>query len=132
MKLSSLPALLILLCPALLPGQSRSRESKRPRVCVAIVDNASAVSAHVERLTERLVKNLRRGKVEAVAMESSTTKERTLRPTRQNTNEAEDKKCDYTLLTQIVEIRSHPAAPQTTKREGATVPSLECGGSFKR
>ena len=47
-------------------------------------------SAYVERLTERLVKNLQRGKVEAVAMESSTTKERTLRPTRQNTDEAED------------------------------------------
>ena len=58
-------------------------------------------------------------------MESSTTKERTLRPTRQNTDEAEDKQCNYTLLTQIVEIRAHPAAPQTTKRDGATVPSLD-------
>jgi hypothetical protein len=125
MKLSFLPALLILLCPALLPAQSRSRESKPPRVCVAIVDNASAVSAYVERLTERLVKNLQRGKVEAVAMESSTTKERTLRPTRQNTDEAEDKQCNYTLLTQIVEIRADPAAQQTTKRDGATVPSLD-------
>jgi hypothetical protein len=125
MKLSSLPVLLIFLCPALLLAQSRSRESKPPRVCVAIVDNASAVSAYVERLTERLVKNLQRGKVEAVAMESSTTKERTLRPTRQNIDEAEDKQCNYTLLTQIAEIRAHPAAPQTTKRDGAIVPSLD-------
>jgi hypothetical protein len=125
MKLSFLPAILILLCPALLPGQSRSRESKTPRVCVAIVDNASAVSVYVERLTERLVKNLQRGGVEAVAMESSTTKERNLRRTRQNTDETEDKQCNYTLLTQIVEIRAHPAAPQTTKRDGATVPSLD-------
>ena len=125
MKLSFLSAILILLCPALLPGQSRSRESKTARVCVAIVDNASAVSVYVERLTGRLVKNLQRGRVEAVAMESSTTKERTLRRTRQNTDEAEDKECNYTLLTQIVEIRAHPAAPQTTKRDGATVPSLD-------
>jgi hypothetical protein len=95
MKLSFLPTLLILLCPALLLAQSRSGESKPLRVCVAIVDNASAVSAYVERLTERLVTNLQRGKVDAVAMESSTTKERTLRPTRQNTDEAEDKQCNY-------------------------------------
>lgn len=125
MKLSLLPAILIPLCPALLLAQSRSCESNPPRVCVAVVDNASAVSAYVERLTERLVKNLQRGKVEAVAMESSTTKERTLTPTRQNTDEAGDKQGNYTLLTQIVEVRAHPAAPQTSKRDGATVPSLD-------
>jgi hypothetical protein len=100
---------------------------------VAVVDNASTISAYVERLTERLVKNLRRGKVEAVAMESSTTKERTLRPTRQNSDEADHRQCDYTLLTQIVEVRAHPATPQTTKRDGATVPSIDAadplGGS---
>jgi len=90
-----------------------------------MVANASTVSAFLERLTERLAKNLKRSKVEAVAMDSSTTMERKLRPTRQNAEEADDKQCDYTLLTQIVEARAHPAAPQTARREGAIVPSVD-------
>ena len=51
--------------------------------------------------------------------------ERKLRPTRRNTEEADDKQCDYTLLTQIVETRAHPAAPQTARRDGAIVPSVD-------
>jgi hypothetical protein len=82
-------------------------------------------SPNVERLTERLAKNIKSSQVEAVAMDSSTTKERTLRPTRQNTDEADDRQCDYTLLTQIVETRARPAAPQTSPRVGATVPSVD-------
>src|SRR6266852_3291828 len=101
-----LAALLILFCPVLLLAQSGSRESENPKVCVAMVANASTVSAFLERLTERLAKNLKRSKVEAVAMDSSTTMERKLRPTRQNAEEADDKQCDYTLLTQIVEARA--------------------------
>ena len=120
-----LAAVVIPFCPVLVLAQSSSRELKKPRVCVAIVDNASTVSAHVERLTERLVKNLRRNKLEAVAMDSSTIKGRTLRPTRQNTDEADDKQCGYTLLTQIVETRTNPAAPQTSPRAGAREPSVD-------
>jgi len=100
---------------------------------VAIVNNSSTVSAYVERLTESLAKNIKSSQVDAVALDSSTTKERKLRPTRQNTDEADGKQCDYTLLTQIVETRAHPAAPQTSPRVGATVPSLDAadplGGS---
>lgn len=118
-------ALLILLCPALLLAQSPSPESKNPKVCVAMVANASAVSAPLERLTERLAKSLKRGKVEAMAMDSSTIMDRNLRPTRLNVEEADDKQCDYTLLTQIVESRAHPAAPPTLRRNGATVPSVD-------
>ena len=125
MRLSVLSALVILVCSCLLPAQSRSRESDPPKVCVAMVYNASTVSAYLERLTERLVKNLRRGKVEATAMDSSTTKERTLKPTRPNIDEADTKQCNYTLLTQIVEVRAHPGALETTVHDGAIVPSID-------
>jgi hypothetical protein len=120
-----LAAMLIPFCPVLALAQSSSGESNKPRVCVAIVENASTVSAYEERLTERLVKDLRRNKLEAVAMDSSTTKEHTLRPTRQNTAEADEKQCGYTLLTQIVETRTSPAAPQTSPRDSARVPSVD-------
>ena len=77
-----------------------------PKICVANLANASTVSAFLERLPERLVRNIKRNKLEAVAMDSSTTMQRKLRPTQQNSDEAEDKQCDYTLLTQIVDTRT--------------------------
>jgi Skp family chaperone for outer membrane proteins len=86
-----LAAMSILLSPALFLAQSVAHESENPKVCVAMVANASTVSASLERLTERLAKNLKRSKVEAVAMDSSTAMERKLRPTRRNTEEADDK-----------------------------------------
>ncbi|MBZ5614339.1 MAG: hypothetical protein LAO23_10050 [Acidobacteriia bacterium] len=125
MRLSLLAAVVIPFCPVLALAQSSSGELKRPRVCVALVENTSTVSAYEERLTERLVKSLRRDKLEAVAMDSSTTKEHTLRPTRQNTDEADSKQCGYTLLTQIVETRTSPAAPETAPWAGARVPSVD-------
>jgi hypothetical protein len=51
-------ALLVLDCPVLLFGQAASRDSRTPRLCVATVSNASMASAHLDRLTERLVRNL--------------------------------------------------------------------------
>jgi hypothetical protein len=117
---------LILVVPALLSAQSEPHPSTIPKVCVATVANASTVSASLDRLTERIVKRIQRGKVDAVAMDSSTTMRPQLRPTRQNSDEAEDKQCDYTLLTQIVETRAHPAIPQTRNpRPGASVPSID-------
>lgn len=115
-------------------GLATPDELGTPRVCVATVSNASTVSAYVERLTERLVKSLKRDKVESLAMESSTTMQRKLKPTRLNLDEADDKQCEYTLLTQIVEVRTHPGVPQTTEpRPGAIVPSIDAadplGGS---
>lgn len=97
-----------------------------PKICVATVANASAVSAPLERLTQRLVKSIQGSKMKAVAMDSSTTMQPKLRPTRQNSDEAEEKQCDYTLLTQIVETRVHPGIPQTRNpRPGASVPSVD-------
>jgi hypothetical protein len=120
----------ILLAPALASAQSESPESHSPKVCVAIVSNASAASAPIERLTERLVKNLKRGKTDALAMDSSTTMSRKLELTRQNSGEADTKRCDYTLLTQIVENRAHPAAPATLRPGGPIVPSVDASDSM--
>lgn len=119
-------ALLMLTVPALLSSQSEPHPSSIPKVCVAIVANASTISASLERLTERLVKRIQRGKLEAVAMASSTTMQPQLRPSRQNSDEAENKQCDYTLLTKIVETRAHPGIPQSkTPRPGSSVPSVD-------
>ena len=125
MRHCCLSALPILLCSVLLVAQSASRQSGTPKVCVATVSNVSTVSAYLERLTEHLVKTLKRNKVVAITMTSSTTIQRRLRPTRQNVDEAEDKQCNYTLLTQIVEARAHPGGPQTIPRDGARIPSLD-------
>jgi hypothetical protein len=110
----------LLLCPVFLSAQSSDT-----RICVAVVSNASAVSADLDRLTARLVKSLKRNKREAVAMDSSTTMNRELRPTRQNRDEADDKQCDYTLLTQIVESRAHPAATPGIRPSGPVVPNVD-------
>ena len=117
--------LLIFVCPSLSAAQSASPESKNLKVCVAKVANTSTASAPLERLTERLAKSLKSAKLEVTSMDSSTTKDRKLRLTRLNVEEADNKQCDYTLLTQIVETRVHPAAPPTIRRDGAIVPSVD-------
>lgn len=125
-----LAALSLLLSSALLLAQSGSSESQAARVCVAMVSNASAVSAPLESLTERLVTNLKRGKTPAIAMDSSTTMSRRLQPGRQNIEEADDKQCGYILLTQIVENRAHPAAAPTLHPGGPIVPSVDASDTM--
>ncbi len=126
MKMSSFVALAATLMSGIAYGQS----TEGPRVCVATVANASAVPADLDRLTERLVKSLAtKEKRDAVAMDSSTTMNRQLRPTRQNGDEADDKQCEYTLLTQIVESRAHPAAPPGMRPNGPVVPDLDASAT---
>jgi hypothetical protein len=108
---------------------AQSSESPDAKVCVAVVSNASAVSADLDRLTERLVKSLKRNKYDAVAMDSSTTMNHTLQPTRENKDEADDKQCKYTVLTQIVENRAHPAAAPTRRPGGPIVPDLDASAT---
>jgi hypothetical protein len=108
---------------------AQSKESQGAKVCVAVVSNASAVSADLDRLTERLAKALKHNKQDAVAMDSSTTMNRTLRPTRENVDEASDKQCEYTVLTQIVENRAHPALPPTRRPGGPIVPDLDASAT---
>lgn len=123
-------ALPVLLFPTLLLSQSATDQSKNPKVCVAVVANASTTSASIDSLTERLAKDLKRSKVDVTVMDSSTTMGRVLRPSRQNAVEADGKDCEYTLLTQIVESRSHPAGPQNSPRDGAIVPSVDAADTM--
>lgn len=121
MKTSRLTVPLMLVCAF----SAHSQTHASPKVCVAQVANASTVSAHLERLAGRLVQDLTRSKLQAEAMDSSTTMDGKLRPTIQNGNEAKDKDCDYTLLTQIVDTRSHLSGPNNIPRDGARVPSTD-------
>lgn len=123
--LCSLPVTAILLS-----GMVYGQSTEPPRICIAVVANASSVSAELDRLTERLVKSLTaKERRDAVAMDSSTTMNRQLRPTRQNSDEADDKQYEYTLLTQIVESRAHPGAPPGMHPSGPVVPDLDASAT---
>jgi len=123
-------SLFLSLAAILLPGSVYGQAGESPKVCVAVVANVSTVSADLDRLTERLVKSLTtREKRDAVEMDSSTTMERALRPTRENSDEAGVKECEYTLLTQVVESRAHPAALPTRRPGGPIVPDLDASAT---
>ena len=102
------------------PQDLPSQPNAGAKVCVATVSNMSARSALVDRLTERLSKGLRDNKVNAISMDSSTTSDRKLHPTRENGEEAKSNECEYMLLTQIVDPKAHPYEPQ--------MPSISIGG----
>lgn len=89
------------------PQPQSSPPSTGARVCVAVINNHSARSLFVERLTERLVQSLTRSKVKAVAMVSSTTGDRTLHPTAENGDELERLDCAYLMLTQVTDPKNH-------------------------
>ena len=104
------------------------------KVCVAEVSNMSPRAAVVARLTERLSKDLRDDKINAVTMDSSTTTDHKLHPTHENGEEAKSQECDYILLTQIVNPKTHPLDPQSPQISiGGRVPSVDAsdplGGS---
>ena len=113
-----------------LPPQPKSGA----KVCVAIVGNASTTPAYVERLTERLTKDLTQNKINAVAMDSATTDKHPLELSTDNGEEAKQKDCDYVLLSQIRNPRQHPLEPQVPEISiGGRVPSVDAsdpmGGS---
>ncbi len=99
-------ALLLLTSRAASQPQS-SPASTGARVCVAMVNNHSSQSLFVERLTERLVQNLTGSKIKAVAMDSTTTSDRTLHPTAENSDELERRDCAYLVLTQVTDPKNH-------------------------
>src|SRR5258708_33763408 len=104
----SLSALILFLAlPSLLWAQS-STES-RVKVCVAMVNNRAARSLYVERLTERLAHDLNDSKLSGIVMDSTTTSDRDLHPTLQNSEELKSRECDYLVLTQVTDPKSHPA-----------------------
>jgi hypothetical protein len=104
------------------------------KVCVATIANASTTSVFVERLTERLTKDLQKNKTNAVMMDSATTTQGKLQPTLENGEESREKGCDYVLLGQIRDPSAHPFEPQIpTVSIGGRVPSVDAsdplGGS---
>src|SRR5215472_972930 len=104
------------------------------KVCVAAVANASTTSAFAERLTDRLTKNLKQDKFDAVALDSSTSDKYPLQLSTENGEEAKQRECDYVLLSQIRDPRQHPFEPQPPLISiGGRVPSVDAsdplGGS---
>jgi len=133
------PGLLLLLVfvftalPAL-PQDIPSQPKPGGKVCVATVSNLSGSAALVDRLTERLAKDLRDDKTNAMTMDSTTTSDHKLHPTRENGEEAKSSGCDYILLTQIVDPKTRPFDPQSPQISiGGKVPSVDAsdplGGS---
>jgi hypothetical protein len=132
------PGLLLLLVFAIaplaaLPQDLPSHPKPGGKVCVATVSNMSPGPALVDRLTERVSKDLRDDKINAVTMDSSTTTDHKLHPTGENGEEAKSKDCDYILLTQIVDPKTRPFDPSPQISIGGKVPSVDAsdplGGS---
>ena len=116
------------------PQGTPSQPKPNGKICVAIVSNVSPRAALVERLTERLWKGLRDDRINAITMDSSTTTDHKLHPTRQNSEEAKSKDCDYMLLTQIADPKTRPLDPHSPQISiGGRVPSVDAsdpmGGS---
>jgi hypothetical protein len=109
---------------------TQPQAQKVAKVCVATVANASTTSAFAERMTVRLANRLGENKVDAVKMDSRTTTQRKLQPTRENGEESRKKECDYILLTQIVDPRAHPLEPRLPEISiGGRVPSVDASDS---
>ena len=95
------------------------------KVCVATVENTSTTSAFVEQMTERLAKSLKQNKIETVIMQSRSTDKQPLELTSDNGEEAQQKECDYVLLSQIRDPKQHPFEPQPRQISiGGRVPSI--------
>ncbi len=103
-----------------------SRPGSGARVCVAQVNNQTAKSLIVDRMTEHLVRGLSDQKLTAMAIESVTTSNRELRPTLKNSEELKRKECNYLVLTQVNDPKSNPtdfALPQISI--GGKTPSVD-------
>jgi hypothetical protein len=133
------PCRLFLLVMAMMPTAAwpqdlPSQPKSDGKVCVAILSNLSARAALVDRLAERLSKDLRDDKIRAMTMESITTTDHKLHSTRENGEEAKSNDCDYILLTQIVDPKTRPFDPPSPQISlGGKVPSIDAsdplGGS---
>ena len=112
-----------------LPSQPKSGA----KVCVAGVANASATSAFVEHLTERLAQSLKQDKINAVIMDSRTTEKYPMQLSAENGDEVKEKGCDYALLSQIRDPKQHPFEPQPPQISiGGRVPSTDASDSLSR
>lgn len=89
-------------------------------MCVAEVINRTGKSLFVERMTERLARGLKDSKLIGVVMDSTTTSDRELRPTLENSEELKQRECNYLVLTQVADPRAHPTEPK--------IPEISIGG----
>jgi hypothetical protein len=97
----------LLLASLAAPQELSSQPSSGKSVCVAVVNNHTAQSLFVERMTERLARSLSGSMIKAVAMDSSTTGDRILHPTAENGAELKRRECDYLVLTQVTDPKDH-------------------------
>lgn len=116
------------------PQDLPSPPKSEGKVCVASVSNLSTRPAMLDRLAERLASDLRDDKINALRMESTTTSDHKLHPTRENGEEAKNNDCDYILLTQILDPKTVSPVPQSAQISiGGRVPSIDAsdplGGS---
>ena len=111
--------------------KSDKAENYTGKVCVARIGNASATSLFIDRLTERLTKDLRDAKFDAVTMDSSTTLRRPLQMTSANADEMKEKACDFLLLTQVSVPKSEPTTTRLPEISiGDARPSLDASDSI--
>jgi hypothetical protein len=99
-----------------------------------MVSNVSTRSVLSDRMTERLSKNLRDDRINAMTVDSSTTTDRKLHPTSENGADAKNNECGYILLTQISDPKAHASDQRTAQVSvGGRVPSTDAsdplGGS---
>jgi hypothetical protein len=71
-------------------------------------------------MTERLARGLKDSKLVGIVMDSTTTSDRDLHPTLQNSEELKRRECDYLVLTQVADPRAHPTEPK--------IPEISIGG----
>jgi len=122
--IASVSAVFFLIAPEDLSSQLSSRIS----VCVAVVNNHSPKSLDPDRMTDRLARSLTGNKIKAVVIDSSTTSDRTLRPTLENGEGAKSRGCDYLVLTQVTDAKADHDPTQFHSTEvsvGGKVPSVD-------
>ena len=110
------------------PQHLSSQPSAGTSICVAVVNNRSPKSLDPERMTDRLVRSLTGDKIKAEAIDSSTTSDRTLRPTLENGGEVKSRGCDYLVLTQVTDPKTDHDPTEFHSTEisvGGKVPSVD-------
>jgi hypothetical protein len=102
------------------PQDKSPGSDSRTKVCVAVVNNQTSNSLMEDRMTGRLARGISDSKVIGIVMDSVTTKDRELHSTIENAEEVKSRECDYLVLTQVSDPRSHPM--------DMSIPSISIGG----
>ena len=97
-----------------------AQERPPVRVCVAVITNGTSKSLLEDRLTTRLARDLSNTRLIAVVMDSTTTSDRELHATLENSEEVKRRECDFLVLTQVSDPRSRPT--------DLAIPPISIGG----